>query len=73
MQNKRWKRAAKRVQGECMRLNGACKRCKYITQCDRLEEEYNDNFKFNNSGVFVLDLRKAYDAMKVFNGKEYFV
>ena len=73
MQNKRWKRAAKRVQGECMRLDGACKVCKYIAQCDRLEEEYNDDFKFNNSGVFVLDLRKAYDAMKVFNGKEYFV
>ena len=73
MKNKRWKRAAKKVQGECMRLNGACKRCKYTTQCDRLEEEYNDDFKFNNSGVFVLDLRKAYDAMKVFNGKEYFI
>ena len=73
MQNKRWKRAAKKVQGECLRLNGACMKCKYIEGCDRLEEEYNDNFKFNNLGVFILDIRKAYDAMKVFNKKEYFI
>ena len=73
MKNKRWKRAAKKVQGECLRLNGACMKCKYIEGCDRLEEEYNDNFKFNDSGAFILDIRKAYDAMKVYQGQDYLV
>lgn len=73
MKNKRWKRAVKKVQGECLRLNGACRKCKYIDECDRLEEEYEGNFKFNDSGVFILDIRKAYDAMKVFNGPDYLI
>ena len=73
MKNKRWKRADKKVQVECMRLDGACGKCNYHLECDRLEEEYDDNFKFNNSGVFILDIRKAYDAMKVFNGPDYLI
>ena len=73
MQNKRWKRAAKKVQGECMRLNGRCEKCNYYLECNRLEDEYDGNFKFDDDGVFILDIRKAYDAMKVFNGPDYLI
>ena len=73
MQNKRWKRLAKKVQGECLRINGACRKCNYCSECDRLEDEYDGNFKFDDDGVFILDLRKAYDAMKVYQGQDYLV
>ena len=73
MQNKRWKRAAKKVIGECMRINGACSKCRYMSQCDRLDDEYEGNFKFTDYGVPIVDIRKAYDAMKVYQGKDYLV
>ena len=33
MKNKRWKRLAKRINGECFKGHYPCNKCKYVHEC----------------------------------------
>ena len=65
MKNKRWKRATKRVIGECQRVTGKCVYCNYRKECDRLEEGYDGHLRFSRAFSIIVDIREAYDIMKV--------
>lgn len=80
MQNKRWKRAAKKLIGRCMATSN-CSKCGCEKECDRLFDEYdgevdikiNSGYKSNVKANIKVDIRKAYNAMKVFNGPDYLI
>lgn len=64
MKNKKWKRKAKRMIGECMSY-GTCYRskCKYVTICCKSECYNSQSLKKHNATFSIRNLEKVFKSI----------